>query len=77
MAIGTETIKKVDFMAGPGNAFNLPTSKLAGTSWRDYGEVILVDNINEAYKLADEFSSEHAQILTQNPRVELEKDVKR
>ncbi|RSL86942.1 hypothetical protein CEP51_002558 [Fusarium floridanum] len=52
---------------------NLPTAELAGTSWRDYGEAILVDNINEAYKLADKFSSEHVQVLTQNPREALEK----
>ncbi|RSL91282.1 hypothetical protein CEP52_014297 [Fusarium oligoseptatum] len=127
MAISMETINKLDFIAGPGNAFaaeakrllfveigidlfasptevlivadeaadpfmvavlittsekvghvainpvdklleNLPTAELAGTSWRDYGEVILVDSVNEAYKLADKFSSEHVQILTPNPR---------
>ncbi|KAG5801696.1 hypothetical protein H9Q74_000036 [Fusarium xylarioides] len=142
MAIGTETVKKVDFIAGPGNAFvaeakrllfgeigidlfagptetlivadetadpltvatdllsqaehgpdspailittselvgnetmaiidkllqNLPTAELAGTSWRDYGEVILVNDIDEAFKVADEYSSEHVQILTKTPR---------
>ncbi|KAG5759250.1 hypothetical protein H9Q72_012616 [Fusarium xylarioides] len=142
MAIGTETFKKVDFIAGPGNAFvaeakrllfgeigidlfagptetlivadetadpltvatdllsqaehgpdspailittselvgnetiaiidtllkNLPTTELAGTSWRDYGEVILVNDIDEAFKVADEYSSEHVQILTKTPR---------
>ncbi|RMJ13978.1 hypothetical protein CDV36_006343 [Fusarium kuroshium] len=128
MAIGTETIKKVEFIARPRNAFmaeakiflfgeigiglfagltevlivadeaadpftviitsevgheainifdklleSLPTAELAETGWRDYGEVILVDNINEAYKLADKFSSEQVQILTQNPREALEK----
>lgn len=147
MSIGTETIRKVDFLAGPGNAFvaeakrqlfgeigidllagptevlivadehadpftvatdllsqaehgpdspavlitnsekvgretmtfveellkNLPTAALAGTSWRDFGEVIVVDDVDEAYKLGDAYSSEHVQILTQKPREALDK----
>ena len=147
MAIGTETIKKVEFLAGPGNAFvaeakrqlfgemgidllagpteilivadehadpftvatdllsqaehgpdspavlittsenvgretmkfldeqlkTLSTAQLAGTSWRDFGEVIVVDSMDEAYRLADAYASEHVQILTQTPREALEK----
>lgn len=147
MALGTETIKRVDFIAGPGNAFvadakrqlfgeigidllagptevlivadehadpftvatdllsqaehgpdspavlittsekvgqetihyvdeileKMPTADLAGTSWRDFGEVIVVDSLNEAYELADVYSSEHVQIFTQKPREALEK----
>ncbi|KAK0101281.1 hypothetical protein ONS95_006458 [Cadophora gregata] len=147
MALGTETIPKVDFIAGPGNAFvaeakrqffgavgidlfagptevlivadefadpftvatdllsqaehgpdtpavlittseelaretmrlvdvilpNMSTGKLAGTSWRDYGEVWVVDDLDEAYKWADIYASEHVQILTQNPREALVK----
>lgn len=147
MACGTETIPKVGFLAGPGNAFvaeakkqlygevgidllagpteilivadeaadpyvvatdllsqaehgpdtpailitnseklatdsmayvdellpNLPTNALAGTSWRDYGEVAVVNNMDEAYALADEYSMEHVQILTQRPREALDK----
>lgn len=147
MAIGTETIKKVEFLAGPGNAFvaeakrqlfgeigidllagptetlivadahadpftvatdllsqaehgpdtpavliatsegvaresmrlvdeqlkTLSTAELAATSWRDYGEVVVVDDLDEAFALADDFASEHVQILTQKPREALEK----
>lgn len=147
MAVGTETIPRVEFLAGPGNAFvaeakrqlfgeigidllagptevlivaddaadpftiatdllsqaehgpdtpavlittseeiarntmrvveaqlpGLCTAELAGTSWRDYGEVIVVDNLDEAYALADEFASEHVQILTRKPREALNK----
>ncbi|KAI2614874.1 histidinol dehydrogenase [Hypoxylon sp. NC1633] len=147
MALGTESIKKVDFIAGPGNPFvaeakrqlfgeigidllagpteilivadehadpftvatdllsqaehgpdspailittseevaqktikyidrilkDMPTAELAGTSWRDYGEAVVVDNLDEAYELADVYSSEHVQILTQKPREALEK----
>ncbi|RSM04325.1 hypothetical protein CEP52_006917 [Fusarium oligoseptatum] len=147
MALGTETVTKVDFIAGPGNAFvaeakrqlygavgidivagptetlvvadeyadpltvatdlvsqaehgpdtpavlittsqsiaektlhyvdacleHLSTKALAAVSWRDHGEVIVVDNLDEAYKVADTFASEHVQILTRQPREALEK----
>lgn len=147
MAVGTETIKKVDFIAGPGNAFVaeskrqlfgevgidlfagptevlivaddkadpfmcatdllsqaehgpdtpavlittsedvgqstikyvdellkiLPTAALAGTSWKTFGEVIVVDDLDKAFALADVYASEHVQILTENPRDALKK----
>ncbi|KAL6152586.1 hypothetical protein ACJQWK_04865 [Exserohilum turcicum] len=147
MAIGTESIQKVDFIAGPGNAFvaegkrqlfgeigidlfagpteilivadetadpftvatdilsqaehgpdtpavilttseevgrksmeiidellkELPTAQLAGTSWNAFGEVIVVDSLDEAWRVADEYASEHVQIFTKNPREALEK----
>ncbi|RDL31063.1 Histidinol dehydrogenase [Venustampulla echinocandica] len=147
MAIGTETIPKVDFIAGPGNAFvaeakrqffgavgidlfagptevlivadefadaftvatdllsqaehgpdtpavlittsedlgnevirlidvilrDMPTAQLAGTSWVNFGEVAVVESLDEAYRLADKYASEHVQILTKEPRAALEK----
>lgn len=147
MALGTETIPKVDFIAGPGNAFvaegkrqlfgqvgidlfagpsevliladksadpftvatdllsqaehgpdtpavlitpseevgrktieyvnklleKMPTATLAGESWKTFGEVIVVDSLDEGFKLADEYASEHVQILTKNPREALDK----
>lgn len=147
MAIGTETIRKVDFIAGPGNAFvaegkrqlfgeigidlfagpteilivtdetadpflvatdilsqaehgpdspaaiittseevaresiriidellkNLPTADIARVSWAQFGEVVVVDTIEEAWKLADEYAYEHVQIFTRRPRDALEK----
>jgi histidinol dehydrogenase len=51
----------------------LPTAALASVSWNTFGEVIVVDSLNEAYKLADKYASEHVQILTENPREALEK----
>lgn len=147
MAIGTETIRKVDFIAGPGNAFvaeakrqlfgeigidlfagptetlivadetaspfmvatdllsqaehgpdspavlvttsadvgkkamelcdqlleGLVTAPIASVSWRDYGEVVLADSLDAAYLIADEYASEHVQILTSKPREALGK----
>ncbi|XXH02564.1 hypothetical protein Hte_008941 [Hypoxylon texense] len=66
--VGQQTIKFVDQILK-----DMPTAELAGTSWRDYGEVVIVDDLDEAYELADVYSSEHVQILTQNPREALEK----
>ncbi|KAI9736249.1 MAG: hypothetical protein M1834_001135 [Cirrosporium novae-zelandiae] len=147
MAIGTETIPRVDFIAGPGNAFVaeakrmlfgevgidlfagptevlivadenadpftiatdllsqaehgpdtpavlittsetvgnkaietvnellkiLPTAPIASQSWSSFGEVAVVDNLDEAYALADKYAAEHVQILTRNPREALTK----
>ncbi|KAK5279128.1 hypothetical protein LTR20_006341 [Exophiala xenobiotica] len=66
--IGRQTIDHVDKLL-----LNLTTAELAGTSWRDYGEVAVVENMDDAYALADEYASEHVQILTENPRVALDK----
>jgi histidinol dehydrogenase len=144
MAVGTESIPKVDFIAGPGNAYvadakrqlfgevgidlfagpteilivadeaadpfaiatdlvsqaehgpdtpavlittsssvgqksieyvnqllersNLSTAALAKTSWDAFGEVVVVESLVEAWKLADEYASEHVQIFTKEPR---------
>jgi histidinol dehydrogenase len=66
--LGRQTIDHVDKLL-----LNLTTAELAGTSWRDYGEVAVVENMDDAYALADEYASEHVQILTENPRVALDK----
>ena len=147
MAVGTETIGKVDLLAGPGNAYvaeakrqlfgqvgidlfagpteilviaddaadpfvvavdllsqaehgpdspavlittsedvaraamahidrllpEMPTNDMAGPAWRDHGQVHVVDDLDEAYRLADDFASEHVQVLTERPREALEK----
>lgn len=147
MATGTETIRKVDFIAGPGNPFvaeakrqlygeigidlfagptevlivadetadpftvatdilsqaehgpdspsiiitnservgkesiaiinellkHMPTADLAGTSWKAFGECIVADTMDEVWKIADDYASEHVQILTKQPREALEK----
>ncbi|KKY21450.1 putative histidinol dehydrogenase [Phaeomoniella chlamydospora] len=147
MAIGTETIPRVDFLAGPGNAFVaeakrqlfgevgidlfagpteilvvadetadpytiavdllsqaehgpdtpavlvtnsekvgkesiewvdellkiLPTAPIASQSWQSFGEVIVAENMDEAYLIADDIASEHVEILTKNPREALDK----
>jgi len=46
----------------------LPTRDFAEPAWRDHGQVIVVPDLDEAYRRADEFASEHVQILTAQPR---------
>jgi sulfopropanediol 3-dehydrogenase len=147
MAVGTETVKRVDMLAGPGNAYvaeakrqlfgevgidlfagpteilvvadesadpfivavdllsqaehgpdspailistsedvaraaiahierllpDMPTKDFAEPAWRNHGQVHVVSGIDAAYELADEFASEHVQVLTEEPRLALEK----
>jgi len=46
----------------------LPTAEVAGAAWRDYGEIIFVDNDEEAVIEADKQAAEHVEILTRDPR---------
>jgi len=50
----------------------LPTADVASVSWRDFGEVILCDTIDEMVEEADRIASEHVQVMTENPRYFLE-----
>src|SRR5829696_5994709 len=45
----------------------MPTRDMAGPAWRDHGQIHVVDDLDEAYRLADAFASEHVQILTSEP----------
>ena len=51
----------------------LPTAEVAGVAWRDYGEIILADSLEEAVREADRVAAEHVEILTKNPRFFLER----
>ncbi|WP_420628524.1 histidinol dehydrogenase [Candidatus Leptofilum sp.] len=42
----------------------LETADIASVSWRDYGQIILVDSLEEACVEADKVASEHVQIMT-------------
>ncbi len=50
----------------------LPTADVAGAAWRDYGEILLVDDLDEAVREADRVAAEHVEVLTRNPRHFLE-----
>lgn len=51
----------------------LPTADVASVAWRDYGQVILCDTVEELISEADRIASEHVQVMTENPRLFLEK----
>ncbi|QHT65467.1 histidinol dehydrogenase [Rhodocytophaga rosea] len=51
----------------------LPTADIASVSWRDYGQVIVVDTVEELVSEGDRIASEHVEVLTENPRYFLEK----
>jgi len=61
--VGREAIEHIDRLL-PG----MPTVDNAGPAWRDHGEVHVVADLDEAYALANDFASEHVQILTSEPR---------
>ena len=46
----------------------LPTADIAGVSWRDYGQIILVESEAEAVIEADRLAFEHVEVLTAHPR---------
>lgn len=51
----------------------LPTADVAGVAWRDYGQVILCDTVDELISEADRIASEHVQVMTENPRLFLDR----
>ncbi|RYO84653.1 hypothetical protein DL766_005661 [Monosporascus sp. MC13-8B] len=51
----------------------LITAPIASVSWGNLGKVILVDSLDQSYQVANEYASEHVQILTAKPREALEK----
>jgi histidinol dehydrogenase/FAD/FMN-containing dehydrogenase len=51
----------------------MPTNDFADPAWRDHGRVIVVDDIDEAFAVADSFASEHVEVLTASPRDALDK----
>jgi sulfopropanediol 3-dehydrogenase len=50
----------------------LPTADVARISWRDWGQIILVKDLDEAVVEADRLAYEHVEILTREPRYFLE-----
>ncbi len=45
----------------------LPTADIAALAWRDYGEVIVCDTVDEMVREADRIASEHVQVMTADP----------
>jgi sulfopropanediol 3-dehydrogenase len=45
----------------------LPTAAIAAQAWKDYGEVIVCDSLEEMVAEADRIASEHVQVMTRDP----------
>jgi histidinol dehydrogenase len=45
----------------------LPRADIAGTSWNDFGAIILVEDLDEAVTLANALAAEHLEIMTADP----------
>lgn len=61
------TVKEIEYQLK-----TLPTADVASVSWEDYGQILLVDSIEEARVEADRLAFEHVEILTENPDYFLE-----
>jgi sulfopropanediol 3-dehydrogenase len=42
----------------------LPTAEIASLAWRDHGEIVVVDNDEEAVSVADDYAPEHLEVMT-------------
>ncbi|MCC4722961.1 histidinol dehydrogenase [Salinicoccus sp. RF5] len=65
--IAEETVKEIERQLKV-----LPTADVASVSWEDYGQIILVEDEQEALEEADRLAFEHVEILTKNPDFFLE-----
>lgn len=66
MAVATKAVEEIERILP-----DMPTRDFAEPAWRDHGQVIVVADVAEAFALADEFASEHVQVLTREPRLAL------
>ena len=66
-ALAMDTIAEVQRQLGV-----LPTADIAGVAWRDHGQVIVCDSVNEMVRVADEIAAEHVQVMTRDPGYFLE-----
>ena len=51
----------------------LPRAEIAGASWRDYGTVIVTQNLDEAAALSDRVAPEHLELCVADPEALAEK----
>ena len=62
MALAEATMAEVDRQLGI-----LPTADIAAQAWRDYGQVIVCDSVDEMVEEADRLAYEHVQVMTEDP----------
>ncbi|NIQ94437.1 MAG: histidinol dehydrogenase, partial [Desulfuromonadales bacterium] len=57
--LARETMAEVDSQLE-----TLPTAEVAGLAWRDHGEVVVVEDDDEAVVVSDEYAPEHLEVMT-------------
>ncbi|WP_224386657.1 histidinol dehydrogenase [Pseudonocardia sp. ICBG1293] len=67
-ALGRSVLELVDRLL-PG----LPTNDLAGPAWRDHGRIVVCDDADEMWRVADDLAAEHVQVFTARPREALDR----
>lgn len=60
--IGRKTLVEVEKQLS-----NLETKDIAAKSWEDNGEIIIVETIDEACRLSNDYAPEHLEIMVENP----------
>ncbi len=59
LALGHAVLKEIDKQLE-----TLPTRAVAGIAWRDYGEIVVVADDDEAIAVSDDYAPEHLEIQT-------------
>lgn len=67
-ALGRAVLDMVDRLL-PG----MPTNDLAGPAWRDHGRIVVCDDADEMWRVADDLAAEHVEVLTARPREALDR----
>jgi sulfopropanediol 3-dehydrogenase len=60
--LASETIKEIERQLAI-----IPTAEIARVSWKEYGQVIVCDSLDEMVQVADELAFEHVQVMTDDP----------
>ena len=66
-SLARETMEEVEHQLGI-----LPTADVAGVAWRDHGQVIVCESVEEMVRVADGIAAEHVQVMTRDPSYFLE-----
>jgi len=61
--VGEQVLKEMELQMS-----NLVTREIAAAAWRDFGEIIVVDTLTEAFDISDQYGSEHVQAFIAEPR---------
>ncbi|GAB2648488.1 histidinol dehydrogenase [Kribbella swartbergensis] len=67
-ALGAEVARLIDRIL-PG----MPTKDFAEPAWRDHGQIIVCDDMDEVWRIGDSLAFEHVQVFTAEPRQALER----